>query len=62
MANTNLWYALQLNEEDCDWGTGTYYREEAIKIAKERNYFKIALIKEGDDPICVAELINGEDF
>jgi hypothetical protein len=59
---TKLWYALQASEEDNDWGTGTYDREESIKIAKEKNYFRVAIIEQGNDPICIAELINGEDF
>ena len=62
MENTNYWYALQVNNDDNDWGTGTYDREEAIKTAKERNYYRIAIIEEGPDPICVGGLINGEDF
>lgn len=65
------WYALQVNEDDNDWGQGTYDMDEAIRIAKERNYYRIAVIdegidpfamEEGNDPLCIRELINGEDF
>lgn len=56
------WYAWQVDENDNDWGSGTYDKDEAIRKAKERNYKRIAVIEEGNDPICVEELINGEDF
>ena len=56
------WYALQTNENDNDWGTGTYIKQEAIQRAREEKYYRIAVIEEGDDPICVQELIRGEDF
>lgn len=70
MENTNYWYALQVNKDDIDWGDGTYDKGEAIRIAKERNYYRIAIIDEGIDPkgiehnspLCIGELINGEDF
>ena len=62
MTSTNLWYALQTDPDDNDWGTGTYDKEEAIRTAKERNYYRIAVIAEGPDPICIKKLINGEDF
>lgn len=62
MTNTNLWYALQTDPDDNDWGTGTYDKAEAISRAKGGNYYRIAVIEEGPDPICVEELISGEDF
>jgi hypothetical protein len=71
MTDKKYWYALQKREDDNDWGTGTYDKDEAIRIAKEDNFFRIAVIDEGidplgmqenNDPLCVNELINGEDF
>lgn len=62
MTNTNYWYALQTSADDNDWGTGTYDREEAIIKAQTGNYYRIAVIEEGPDPICVSELTKGKDF
>lgn len=56
------WYAVQMNAEDEDCGTGSYNLEEAIEMAKRYGEdAQIAVIEEGKDPVCV-EIIKYEDF
>ncbi len=56
-----IWYAVMMNNEDNDWGTGSYNLDEAVKMAKqyresgEKDAY-IAVIEDGDDPICVDEI------
>lgn len=55
------WYAVMTDNEDNDWGTGSYNLSEAeAKVAnlKKLGYegAYIAVIDEGDDPICVDEI------
>ena len=58
------WYACMVDNEDNDWGTGSYDLKEA-KEWVEKNCDSpdahIAVIREGDDPICV-DIISREDF
>lgn len=49
------WYAVQLTTED-DWGYGSYNFEEAKRMLEEQGCGLIAVIEEGDDPICVKEI------
>lgn len=51
------WYAVQRDIDDNDWGTGSYDMQEAITMAKEHGYERIAVIEEGNDPICVEEIM-----
>ena len=51
-----MWYAIQKNREDNDWGTGSHDYNEAVQMAKEQGCAMIAVIEEGDDPICVDEI------
>lgn len=53
---TKYWYAIQRNEEDNDWGTGSYDLEEAKKMAKAAGCKKIAVIDESGDGLCVDEI------
>lgn len=48
-----LWYAVEIDHEDADWGTGSYDLEEAKKMAEEMGAVYIAVIKQGVDPVCV---------
>ena len=52
------WYAVMRDADDKDWGTGSYNYEEAVEMAQQ--YIPdggyIAVIKEGNDPICVEEI------
>lgn len=63
-----LWYAILEDEEDADWGTGSFDYDDAVEMAKERGYSMIAVIKEaveyGEvvDTECIEELHAGEDF
>ena len=57
-----LWYAVLMDEEDNDWGTGSFNYNEAVKKAKAMGPdARIAVIQEGNDPICV-EVIIQENF
>lgn len=38
------WYAIQMDEDDNDWGTGSFDKDEAIKMAQERGYKFVATI------------------
>lgn len=56
------WYAAMKDRDDTDWGYGSFDLEEAKQMAQnlgEEAY--IAVIKEGNDPICIEE-IRQEDF
>lgn len=60
MENT-YWYAIMMDNEDDDWGTGTYDLGEAEKkvAALRADGYPdayIAVIDEGGDPICVEEI------
>ncbi len=55
------WYAVERDEEDNDWGTGSYDLDEAKEMAKEYDDGRIAVIEEGNDPICV-DIIYKKDF
>lgn len=55
------WYAIKIDAEDNDWGTGSYEYDEAVEMAKRENAYSIAVIEEGNDPICVEEIL-AEDF
>lgn len=56
---SRLWYAVQENREDSDWGYGSFDKAEAIEMAKRTESEFIAVI---DNDECVEELISGEDF
>jgi translation initiation factor IF-3 len=51
-----LWYAIEKDEDDNDWGTGSFDYDEAVKMAHDQNCTIIAVIEDGDDPICVDEI------
>ena len=62
------WYAVLSDDEDNDWGTGSFDRSEAEKMLAKHPYGQIAVI-DGDydedgnptsDPICV-EVIDREE-
>lgn len=59
--NNNYWYAVLTDNEDNDWGTGSYDLTEAKEMVtryKGMGYSDayIAVIDEGNDPICVEEI------
>ena len=53
-----LWYAVMRGNDDNDWGSGSYDYDEAVEMVQE--YIPdggyIAVIEEGNDPICVEEI------
>lgn len=57
------WYAVQGNMDN-DWGYGSYDLEEAKQMLADlcEDYGKIAVIEEGDDPVCVEELTYDDLF
>lgn len=63
MLENKLWYAIQLGADDNDWGYGFETMEEAEAKAQEiaqdhpEDLVRIAVIEEGNDPICIDEII-----
>ena len=56
------WYAILTDEEDNDWGTGSFDFEEAKSRCREYGPdARIAVINDGPDPIC-ERIILQEDF
>lgn len=55
------WYAVLKNNEDNDWGYGSDNYDEAVEMAKKFRALGyedayIAVIADGDDPICTDEI------
>ena len=46
------WYAVEIDEDDNDWGTGSFDYTEAVAMARRMDAKYIAVIRLGDDPIC----------
>lgn len=46
------WYAVLMDEDDNDWGTGSHIREEAVAMAKRMGARMVASIEQGINPIC----------
>ena len=53
-----LWYAVMRDNDDNDWGSGSYDYDEAVEMVQkyipDGGY--IAVIEEGNDPIRVEEI------
>ena len=56
-----LWYAVQMDRDD-DWGIGSYDFDEAMKRAKGSGAELIAVIEEGDNPVCIDEIYLYDSF
>lgn len=56
------WYAVMMDREDNDWGTGSYNMEEAIEKARKYRELGeaeayVAVIEESEhDAVCVDEI------
>ena len=58
------WFAVQIGD-NFDWDDGSYNYDEAVERAKEyaedpKNEgleIRIAVIEEGNDPICIDEVV-----
>ena len=59
-AHKKLWYAVMRDENDEDWGTGSYDLAEAKQMVSEYPEGYIAVIEESDNPVCV-EVIRWEE-
>lgn len=57
----NYWYAVLMDAEDNDWGYGSHNLREAKKMARQYEDGRIAVINDGDDPICEL-VLEKEDF
>ena len=52
-----IWYAVMADDEDDDWGTGSYDLDEAKEMVKKYPNGYIAVIKEGkSDSTCIDEI------
>ena len=58
-----LWYAVMRDRDDDDWGYGSHDIDEAKQMLTEEESPEayIAVIKEGENPVCVDE-IRREDI
>lgn len=60
MTEKKIWYAILMDREDSDWGTGSHDYDEAIAMAQDmREIYPdayIAVIDDGDDPTCIDEI------
>lgn len=55
------WYAVMRDKEDNDWGYGSDSLRKAERMALDMGpEAYIAVIEEGDDPICVREITKDE--
>ena len=55
--NKKYWYAVMTDNDDNDWGYGSYDLAEAKEMVKKYPDGYIAVIDEdGGDPICVEEI------
>lgn len=58
--NNKTWYAVMTGPDDSDWGTGSFDEDEALEMAlKNADVYPdgyIAVILDGPDPVCVAEI------
>lgn len=55
-----LWYAVMRDREDDDWGYGSYDIDEAKQMLTEEESPEayIAVIAEGENPVCVDEILR----
>lgn len=58
---SKTWYAVMVDADDTDWGTGSFDLGEAKAMAAEyrangHEDAYIAVIDDGDDPICIDEI------
>ena len=64
--DNKYWYAIERDDEDDDWGTGSYNLEEAREMLREYKTSwpedwangRIAVIEDSKDPICVDVLFE----
>lgn len=50
------WYAVMRDNDDTDWGYGSYDLDQAKEMVKKFPEGYIAVIDEGPDPVCVEEI------
>lgn len=51
------WYAVMRDNDDADWGTGSYDLKAAKEMVKEYPDGYIAIIDEGNEnPVCIGEM------
>lgn len=70
MSKYGNWYAILRDDEDNDWGSGSFDWDEAVRMAKAAGFEQIAEINgnyddNGDptiDTLCVAVYYAGKDF
>lgn len=56
-----MWYAVMRDREDNDWGYGSDDLRQAERMALDMGpEAYIAVIEEGDDPICIREITKDE--
>lgn len=52
------WYAVMMDDEDIDWGTGSYNKNEALKMLHRMEADHIDIVEDNDDPICIGVVLS----
>ena len=57
----DIWYAIMLDKEDQDWGTGSFDKHEAMvraSVLRDSGHpdAYIAVIDDTNDPVCIDEI------
>lgn len=55
------WYAVMQDDDDNDWGYGSFDLDEAREMVKKYPSGYIAVIDDGPDPVCVDEIRREPD-
>ena len=56
--DNNYWYAVMMDNDDADWGYGSYSLDEAKEMVKNYPDGYIAVIDDGNDPICIEKIMG----
>lgn len=54
MEENKLWYAVMYDEEDTDWGYGSYDYDEAVNMLLECDMYNLIAVIEND--VCIKEI------
>lgn len=52
LEHENTWYAVLMDKDDNDWGTGSHDKDEAFQMARDMDAQYVAVIDNSNDPIC----------
>lgn len=58
MEENKLWYAVMYDEEDTDWGYGSFDYDEAVNMLFECDIYNLIAVVEND--VCIKEIYKQE--